>query len=111
MHNVLPKAFVFLDKYNSQIFKNNNITIGVIYRNYTKKEKKKELIKIANACKKNRNPLFVSNNIKLAIKVKAAGIYVPSFNKTKRFLNLGKKLQIISSGEYTPHSFVENNFS
>ena len=41
MHNVLPKAFVFLDKYNSQIFKNNNITIGFIYRNYTKKEKKK----------------------------------------------------------------------
>ena len=97
MHNVLPKAFVFLDQYNSQILKNNNITIGVIYRNYNKKENKEELIKIANACKKNRNPLFVSNNIKLAIKVKAAGIYVPSFNKTKRFTNLGKKIQIIGS--------------
>ena len=44
---------------------------------------------------KNRYQLFVSNDIKLAYKVKADGIYVPSFNKTKKFSNLEKKNIII----------------
>ena len=65
--------------------------MGIIYRNYNAKKRENELIKIAKACKKNRNQLFVSNDIKLAIKFKAEGIYVPSFNKTKGFANLGKK--------------------
>ena len=54
-----------------------------------------ELVKIANACKKKRYKLFVSNNIKLALKVRADGIYIPSFNKTKQFSNLEKKNFII----------------
>ena len=54
-----------------------------------------ELIKIAKACKKSRYKLFVSNDIKLAIKFKADGIYIPSFNKTKKFSNLEKKGMII----------------
>ena len=47
------------------------------------------------ACKKRGYQLFVSNDIKLAHKVKADGIYVPSFNKTKKFSNLEKKNLII----------------
>ena len=91
MHKYLPKFFVFLDKYNYQIFENSNINIGVIYRNYHERKREKELIKIAKACKKNRYQLFVSNDIKLALKVKADGIYVPSFNKTEKFHNLENK--------------------
>ena len=98
MHSIFPKFFIFLDKYDSQIFKNNNINIGIIYRNYNAKKRESELIKIAKACKANRNQLFVSNNIKLAIKVKAEGIYIPSFNKTKSFANLEKKnIKILGS--------------
>ena len=52
-------------------------------------------MKIAAICKKKRYQLFVSNDIKLAIKYKAEGIYVPSFNKTKNFSNLEKKNIII----------------
>ena len=98
MHKIFPNFFVFLDKYDSQIFKNNNIYIGIIYRNYNAEKRENELIKIAKACKKNRNQLFVSNDIKLAIKVKAEGIYIPSFNKTKVFANLEKKnIKILGS--------------
>ena len=72
--------------------------MGVIYRNYNAKNREKELVKIAKACKKNRNQLFVSNDIKLTIKVKAEGIYIPSFNKTKRFANLEKRnIKILGS--------------
>jgi len=95
MHNNLPKFFIFLDEYNSEIFKNKNINIGIIYRNYKDRNREKQLIKIAKACKKNRYSLFVSNDIKLTYKVKADGVYVPSFNKTKKFSNLEKKNIII----------------
>ena len=97
MHNNLPKVFIFLDKYDSKVFqrKNININIGIIYRNYRDTKRENQLIKIAEACKKNRYQLFVSNDIKLAIKIKAAGIYIPSFNKRGKFSNLEKKNIII----------------
>ena len=98
MHKYLPNLFIFLDHYNDEIFKNNNTNIGVVYRNYNDPKREIKLIKIAKACKKKRYQLFVSNDIKLALKVRADGIYIPSFNKTKRFLNLEKKnLTILGS--------------
>ena len=95
MHNNLPKVFIFLDHYNNQIFKNNITNIGIIYRNYNDSKREVELIKIAKACKKNRYQLFVSNDVKLAIKVRSNGIYIPAFNKKKGFLNLENKNFII----------------
>jgi len=98
MHKKLPNFFIFLDEYNSEIFKNKNINIGIVYRNYKDRNRENQLVKIARACKKNRYQLFVSNDVKLVYKVKADGIYVPSFNKTKKFLNLEKKnISIIGS--------------
>lgn len=98
MHKPLPTTFIFLDKFDNQIFKNNNTNIGIIYRNYNNQNKGNELIKIANECKKRRFKLYIANNIKLALKVKADGIYIPAFNKTKRFSNHeNKSLTIIGS--------------
>ena len=97
MKKNLPNIFIFLDKYNSKIFENNNLNAGVIYRNYGNVQRDIELTKIAKACKKNRYHLFVSNDIKLAIKLKADGIYIPSFNRKKKFFNLAKKLTILGS--------------
>ena len=87
----MPNIYIFLDHYNNQIFKNSNTNIGVIYRNYKEKNREKELIKIAKACKKNRYQLFISNDTRLALKFKADGIYIPSFNKTDNFSNFCKK--------------------
>jgi len=95
MHKYLPKFFIFLDEYNSEIFKNKNINIGIVYRNYKDRKRLNQLIKIAKECKKNRYQLFVSNDVKLAHKVKADGIYIPSFNKAKNFSNLEKKNLVI----------------
>ena len=90
MHKKLPNNFIFTDEYNNEIFKNKNRNIGIIYRNYNNENREKHLIKIAKACKRSRYQLFVSNDLKLAYKFKADGIYIPSFNK-KKFLNLEKK--------------------
>ena len=72
--------------------------MGIIYRNYSTQKREKELVKIARVCKARRNQLFVANDIRLAIKVKAEGVYIPSFNKTKGFANLEKNnIKILGS--------------
>ena len=112
MHKKLPKIFIFIDKYNSEIFKNKNINIGIVYRNYKDENRENQLIKIAEACKKSRYQLFVSNDLKLAYKFKADGIYIPSFNKSKKFLNLEKKnIKIIGSAHSQKeiHKKIEQN--
>jgi len=98
MHKNLPNLFVFLDHHQHQIFKNNIKNLGVIYRNYNSAKRENELIKISKACKKKRYQLFVSNDIKLATKVKANGVYIPSFNKIGNFRNLeNRNLLLIGS--------------
>jgi len=91
MHKNFPKLFIFLDQFDRNIFKNNNTNIGIIYRNYKAIKRKNELIKIAKACKATNRKLFISNDIKLATKFKADGIYIPSFDKTKMYKNLENK--------------------
>ena len=55
-------------------------------------------MKITTECKKKRFPLFIANDTKLAIKVKANGIYIPAFNKKKQYKNLeNKKFLLIGS--------------
>ena len=98
MHKNLPSFYIFTDKSYSSIFKNNNTNIGIIYRNYNNFNKEIELKKIAKHCKKKRYQLFVSNDSKLALKVRAQGVYLPAFNKTKRLSNLeNKKLIVLGS--------------
>ena len=95
MHNNLPNLFIFLDRCNNKILENSNINIGIIYRNYNDSFREIELKKIAKFRKKKRFWLFISNDIKLTLKVKADGIYIPSFNRAKRFFNYEKKNIII----------------
>ena len=67
---MFPKIFIFLDQYDSQIFKNNITNVGIIYRNYNDEKRENELAKIAKACKASRNQLFISNNIISCVYIK-----------------------------------------
>ena len=73
MHKNIPNLFFFIDHYDSFIF-NHNTNIGIIYRNYNSPNRETELIKIAKACKKKRYKLFISNDLKLAIKFGGSSI-------------------------------------
>ena len=95
MHKYIPNLFIFIDHYDKHFFKNNIKNIGVVYRNYNNSKRTEELIKIANICKKKRIQIYVSNDIKLATKIKADGIYIPSFNKKKQYKNLENKNLIL----------------
>ena len=81
MHKKFPKIFIFINKYNEKIFSNINTHIGVIYRNYNTKNHFKNLSLISRACKKNKVPFFVANNLSMALKFRANGIYISAYNK------------------------------
>ena len=110
MHKNLPNFFIFLDQYNNKIFQNNSTDIGIIYRNYNSSKREVELNKIAIACKNRRYKLFISNDIRLVIKFKADGIYIPAFNKTKRFSNLERKNLIVIGSAHNQKEIKEKIF-
>ena len=107
MHKYLPNLYAFIDQYDHNIFKNNITNLGIIYRNYHSKNREKELFKISKACKKKRYKLYVSNSIKLALKAKADGLYIPSFNKTKKFLNNENRKFIILGSAHNQKEIYE----
>ncbi len=57
------------------------------------------IAKCKNYCKKEKKQFYISNNIKLAIKLGLDGVYIPSFNKDFDHLSYTykKKFKIIGS--------------
>ena len=62
-------------------------------------------MKLRNFCKENRRKFYISDDIKLAIKIKANGVYIPSTNKNLNFqlFKQKKKFKILGSA----HNFKE----
>ena len=99
MHNVILKKYYFINKFNiNNIDKLEKNTI-IIYRNYKKKKVTNDVIKLKKYCKVKGIKLYISNNIKLAMKMNVAGAYIPSFNKDFRHLSFTfkKNFKIIGS--------------
>ena len=90
---------MFVDKYEKNILKNDITNLGIIYRNYSKKQNESEIYKLRSYCNKKKFKFYISNNLRLAIKFKTDGIYIPSFNKriTLRKASLNKNFKIIGS--------------
>ena len=99
MQNKLPKIFLFVDEFNIKDLSSLNKNIDIIYRNYKKEPNKSILSALKNFCKKDKRKFFIANDIKLAIKLKIDGVYIPSFNKNLNFFNFNvcKNFIIIGS--------------
>ena len=92
------KYFYFIDEFNKNEIEKLPTQISLIYRNYQKENNPNELRKLVIHCKNNRRKVFISNNLKDAIKYNFDGLYIPSFYKQLRFQNKAKKnLEIIGS--------------
>ncbi|SVE02021.1 uncharacterized protein METZ01_LOCUS454875, partial [marine metagenome] len=90
---------MFVDKYEKNILKNDITDLGIIYRNYSKKQNESDICKLRSYCNNKKFKFYISNNLRLAIKFKTDGIYIPSFNKriTLSRANLDKNFKIIGS--------------
>tara|TARA_B100001175_G_scaffold255100_1_gene222933 strand:+ start:266 stop:790 length:525 start_codon:yes stop_codon:yes gene_type:complete len=91
--------YYFINKFNPNYIKKLDKGISIIFRNYRSSININLLVKIRDFCKKNRRKFYLSNNIKLALKLNLDGAYLPSFNNNINHLSykFRKKFLIIGS--------------
>tara|TARA_B100001758_G_C18372394_1_gene592166 strand:- start:131 stop:658 length:528 start_codon:yes stop_codon:yes gene_type:complete len=98
MHKNLPKQYYFIKKFDKKNLENQSKKTAIIYRNYSKKINKDEILKIKKFCSKKKLRFFLSNNFKLAVKLDLNGAYIPSFNKSFNHLSFNIKKNFIILG-------------
>ena len=77
---------------------------SVIYRNQEKKSNFKDVISFRKKCKKKTIDFYVANDLKLAMKLKATGIYISAYNKQINYSKVNyANFKIIGSA----HNFNE----
>tara|TARA_Y100000591_G_scaffold236192_1_gene206919 strand:- start:98 stop:610 length:513 start_codon:yes stop_codon:yes gene_type:complete len=106
------RKYYFISKFDTNnIDKQDKRTI-IIYRNYSSKKLDESLIlKIKKYCKKKFISFYLSNNIKLAIKLDLDGVYIPSFNKNLKHLafSFKKNFKIIGSAHNLKEMRLKEN--
>ena len=105
MHKQLPKVYYFINKYDKNNINKLNKNIALIYRNYNKNYNKNTILRIKKYCKLHKRKFFLSNNFKLAFKLKLDGVYFPSFNNDLKHLNYPKRKNFIMLG--SAHNYKE----
>ena len=92
--------YYFISKLDTNSIDKQDKQTIFIFRNYSKINQNESLIlKIKKYCKKKSIKLYLSNNIRLAIKLDLDGAYIPAFNTSLKHLSYSfkKKFQIIGS--------------
>ena len=96
----MMRKYYFINKFDTNnIDKQDKQTI-IIYRDYSLKKLDERLIlKINNYCKRKSIRFYLSNNVKLAIKLNLDGVYLPAFNNSMKHLaySFKKNFKIIGS--------------
>ena len=100
MHKNMIKKYYFINKFDTNNIDKQDKQTTIIFRDYsTKKHDQALILKIKRYCKKKSIDFYLSNNIKLAIKLDLDGAYIPAFNKSLEHLGYTykKKFKIIGS--------------
>jgi thiamine-phosphate pyrophosphorylase len=101
----LNNIYYFIDKFDREEILKLDKKINIIFRNYKVKNIDSEIKKIKNLCKLTNRKIFMAGNIKVALKYRLDGIYIPAFDNKLNYMNLNltKNFQIIGSA----HSIKE----
>ena len=94
------RKYYFINKFDTNYIDKQDKQTTIIYRNYSSKLIDQSLIlKIKRFCKKKSIKFYLSNNIRLAIKLDLDGAYIPAFNKSLKHLTYSykKNFRIIGS--------------
>jgi len=100
MHTNMNRKYYFINKFETNNIDKLDKQTVVIYRNYNSKSLNKELIlKLKKYCQKRGIKFYLSNNVKLAMRLDLDGVYLPSFNKSTKHLSFSfkKKFNLIGS--------------
>ena len=88
---MFKSIYYYIDKFDRDEIYKLDKSINIIYRNYSHKLDTKEILELVSLCKKQRRKVYISNNLKKALKYNFDGIYIPSFNKILKYKNIKKK--------------------
>ena len=81
------RKYYFINKFDTNNINKQDKQTTIIYRNYsTKTTDQKLILKIKRYCRKKSIRFYLSNNIRLAIKLNLDGAYIPAFNKSLKHL-------------------------
>ena len=100
MHYNLNTKYYFINNFDTNNIDQQDKKTIIIYRNYKSKNIDQfQILKLKIYCKKRGLKFYLSNNIKLAIKLGLDGAYIPSFNKKFNHLSYtyDKYFKIIGS--------------
>ena len=100
MHYKINTKYYFINNFDTNNIDQQDKKTIIIYRNYkSKKIDEFQILKLKNYCKKKGLKFYLSNNIKIAIKLRLDGVYIPSFNKNFNHLSYSydKYFKIIGS--------------
>ena len=93
------RKYYFINKFETNDINKQDSQTDIIYRNYaSKKIDEKLILEIKEYCKKRGVKFFLSNNVKLAIKLDLDGAYIPSFNKDTKHLSFSFKKKFLLIG-------------
>ena len=80
------RKYYFINNFDTNNIDKQDKLTTLIYRNYSVKPDKQIILKIKRYCKKRSIKFYLSNDIRLAIKLDLDGAYIPAFDKS--FKNL-----------------------
>ena len=103
--------YYFINKFDTNNIDKQDKQTTIIYRNYSTKIDPSLILKIKSYCKKKSIKFYLSNNIKLAIKLNLDGVYIPSFNKSLKHLAYSYKrnFKIIGSAHNLKEIRIKEN--
>ena len=110
MQKNLPKVYCFVNEFNLSDLSKLSKNINIIYRNYNNINHIEEVYKLKQFCKYSKNKIYLSNNIKLSIKLGLDGTYIPSFNNQINYIgsfSLPKTFKIIGSAHNLKEIFIK----
>jgi len=113
MHTGFPSKYYFINEFNTKNIDKLDKYTGIIFRNYNSENNLKSIINLRNFCKENGYKFFLSNNVKLALKLKLDGAYIPSFNKDIKHLSYSfpKNFIILGSAHNNKEIKIKQNQS
>ena len=108
----MMRKYYFINKFDTNNIDKQDKQTTIIYRNYSSKPIDQTLIlRIKRYCKKKSIKFYLSNNIKLAIKLNLDGAYIPAFNKSLKHLayTYKKNFRIIGSAHNLKEIRIKEN--
>tara|TARA_B100000963_G_C22368903_1_gene554946 strand:+ start:53 stop:571 length:519 start_codon:yes stop_codon:yes gene_type:complete len=106
------RKYYFINKFDTNIIDKQDKQTCIIYRNYSQKIIDQGLLlKIKKYCKRKTIKFYLSNDIRLAIKLNLDGVYIPSFNNNLNHLafTFKKNFKIIGSAHNLKEIRIKEN--